>query len=84
MALLRLAGEAAYVVARGAETPALRVRRRWRVECADRDRGRMCSRAPASTRQATTMVADHNSFANLPWQIADLLRGPYPRRSTGA
>jgi type I restriction enzyme M protein len=23
------------------------------------------------------MVADHNSFANLIWQIADLLRGPY-------
>ena len=23
------------------------------------------------------MAADHNSFANLIWQIADLLRGPY-------
>jgi type I restriction enzyme M protein len=25
----------------------------------------------------TTMAADHNTFANLIWQIADLLRGPY-------
>jgi type I restriction-modification system DNA methylase subunit len=23
------------------------------------------------------MAADHNTFANLIWQIADLLRGPY-------
>lgn len=23
------------------------------------------------------MAADHSSFANLIWQIADLLRGPY-------
>jgi hypothetical protein len=23
------------------------------------------------------MAVDHNSFANLIWQIADLLRGPY-------
>ena len=23
------------------------------------------------------MAADHNAFANLIWQIADLLRGPY-------
>lgn len=23
------------------------------------------------------MAADHNSFVNLIWQIADLLRGPY-------
>lgn len=23
------------------------------------------------------MAADHNQFANLIWQIADLLRGPY-------
>ncbi|MCC6899227.1 MAG: type I restriction-modification system subunit M N-terminal domain-containing protein, partial [Polyangiaceae bacterium] len=27
--------------------------------------------------EAMTMAADHNSFANLIWQIADLLRGPY-------
>jgi hypothetical protein len=24
-------------------------------------------------------MSDHNYFANLIWQIADLLRGPYPR-----
>jgi hypothetical protein len=25
------------------------------------------------------MAADHNQFANLIWQVADLLRGPYSR-----
>jgi hypothetical protein len=35
------------------------------------------SRAVVSAAEATTMAADHNSFANLIWQIADLLRGPY-------
>ncbi len=33
--------------------------------------------AVAAASKATKMAADHNSFANLIWQIADLLRGPY-------
>jgi type I restriction enzyme M protein len=37
----------------------------------------MRSRAAVRAEEATTMAADHNSFANLIWQIADLLRGPY-------
>jgi type I restriction enzyme M protein len=31
----------------------------------------------AADRPKKTMAADHNAFANLIWQIADLLRGPY-------
>ncbi len=30
------------------------------------------------------MAADHNYFANLIWQIADLLRGPYPHSEVAA
>lgn len=37
----------------------------------------MHSRVAAKAAEATTMAADHNAFANLIWQIADLLRGPY-------
>lgn len=37
----------------------------------------MRSRVTARALEAITMSADHNSFANLIWQIADLLRGPY-------
>lgn len=37
----------------------------------------MRSRVAVKPREATTMAADHNAFANLIWQIADLLRGPY-------
>jgi type I restriction enzyme M protein len=29
------------------------------------------------TREIMPTISDHNSFANLIWQIADLLRGPY-------
>ena len=37
----------------------------------------MRNRAAVRPGEATTMAADHNAFANLIWQIADLLRGPY-------
>lgn len=37
----------------------------------------MRSRAVVKAVEAKTMAADHNAFANLIWQIADLLRGPY-------
>jgi hypothetical protein len=37
----------------------------------------MRGRAAVTAGETTTMAADHNSFANLIWQIADLLRGPY-------
>ena len=32
----------------------------------------------AIARRTSPKMADHNDFANLIWQIADLLRGPIP------